>query len=118
MAPKSSNRNTYSNTYNDGFKLGLERLSNQMQQPYFININIKTLSSLVGILREYVKLYMNLLTAKRYYALNDRITNFLSQGEIDMSATTAELGSAPASNTVVMQILSTCLTVAQRLRCS
>ena len=61
---------------------------------------IHTLSSLVGVSSEDVKLYMNLLTAKRYYALNDRTIHFLSQGEIDMSATTAELGSAPASNTV------------------
>ena len=42
---------------------------------------------------------MKLLTANRYYALNDRTINVLSQGEVDMSATTAEFGAAPASNT-------------------
>ena len=32
--------------------------------------------------------------------MNDRTVHFLYQGEVDMSATTAEFGSAPASNTV------------------
>ena len=43
---------------------------------------------------------MKLLTANRYYALNDRTIHLLSQGEVDMSATSAEFGAAPASNTV------------------
>ena len=40
------------------------------------------------------------MTANRYHALNDRTINFLSQGEVDMSTTTAEFGSTPASGTV------------------
>ena len=32
---------------------------------------------------------MKLLTANRYYALNDRTIHLLSQGEVDMSATTS-----------------------------
>ena len=51
-------------------------------------LNIKTLSTLIGILSEDVKRYMKLLTANRYYALNDRTINMLSKGEVDMSATT------------------------------
>ena len=43
---------------------------------------------------------MKLLTANRYYALNGRTIHCLSLGEVDMSATTAEFGSTPASNTV------------------
>ena len=55
---------------------------------------------MIGVLSEDVKLYMELLTANRYYALNDRTVHLLSQGEVDMSATSAEFGAAPASNTV------------------
>ena len=44
---------------------------------------------------------MKLLTANRYYALNDRTINFSSQGEVDMSATTSAVfsGNNHASNT-------------------
>ena len=42
---------------------------------------------------------MKLLTANRYYALNDHTIHLLSQGEVDMSATSAEFGAVPASNT-------------------
>ena len=55
-----------------------------------IRLNIKTLSALIGILSEDVKLYMELLAASRYHALNDRTVIFSSQGEVDMSTTTAE----------------------------
>ena len=70
MAPKSSN----GNTYEDDFKLGLERLTRNKQK---VNIdlsktNIKTLASQIDGLSEDVKLHMELLTANRYYALNDR----------------------------------------------
>ena len=41
-------------------------------------IIINTLSTLIGILSEGVKLYMELLTANRYYALNDRTIHLLS----------------------------------------
>ena len=46
---------------------------------------------------------MKLLTANRYYALNDRTINLLSQGEVDMSATTGVtfgFGSGAAANNV------------------
>ena len=90
MAPKSSN----SNTYKDGNKLDSERLKRHEIQKGKVNsikINIQTLSTLVGILSEDVKLYMELLTANRYYALNDRTIHLLSQGEVDMSATSPNL---------------------------
>ena len=47
------------------------------------------LASQTAILSEPVKFYMKLLTANRYYALNDRTNNMLSQGEVDMSAATS-----------------------------
>ena len=46
---------------------------------------------------------MELLTANRYYASDDRAIHVfpfcVPQGEIDMSATTAEFASTPASHT-------------------
>ena len=88
MAPKSSNDNS---AYKSKIKLDLEKLKNNQIQNVKVDltkINIKTLATLLGVLSEDVKLYMKLLTANRYYALNDRTINFLSQGEVDMSATT------------------------------
>ena len=61
-------------------------------------INITSLSTLIGILSEDVKLYMELLTANRYYALNDRTIHLLSQGGFDMSATSAEFGSGSGAS--------------------
>ena len=55
---------------------------------------------MIGIVSEYVKLYMKLLTANPYYALDDRTINMLSQGGVDMSATSSEFGAVPASKTV------------------
>ena len=49
---------------------------------------------------------MKLLTANPYYALDDRTINMLSQGGVDMSATSSEfgvlnlVGAVPASKTV------------------
>ena len=64
-------------------------------------ISINTLASQIGLLSEEVKLYMKLLTAHRYYALNDRTINMLSHGDVDMSAaTSSEYVAVPASNTV------------------
>ena len=42
------------------------------------------------MLSEDVKMYMYLQNAKIYYALNDRTTNLLMKGNVDMSATTGE----------------------------
>ena len=102
MAPKSSNDNS---AYQSKIKLDLEKLKNNQIQNVKVDltkINIKTLATLLGVLSEDVKLYMKLLTANRYYALNDRTINFLSQGEVDMSATTSAVfsGNNHASNTV------------------
>ena len=88
MAPKSSNDNS---AYKSKIKLDLEKLKNNQIQNVKVDltkIDIQTLATLLGVLSEDVKLYMKLLTANRYYALNDRTINFLSQGEVDMSATT------------------------------
>ena len=87
MAPKPSN----SNTYKDGAKLDVERLKKHGIQTIKVDlstININTLSTLIGILSKGVKLYMELLTANRYHALNHRTIHLLSQGEVEMSATT------------------------------
>ena len=44
---------------------------------------------------------MKLLTAHRYYALNDLTINMLSQGEVDMSAaTSSDFVPVPASKSV------------------
>ena len=46
---------------------------------------------------------MKLVTANRYYALNNRTIHLLSQGEVDMSATTGVtfgFGSGAAANNV------------------
>ena len=42
-----------------------------------------------GHLSDDVKLFIKILTTKKYYALNDRTTNLLMKGDIDMSATTS-----------------------------
>ena len=43
---------------------------------------------------------MTLLTANRYYALNDRTINMLLHGEVDMSAaTSSNFVAVPTSNT-------------------
>ena len=73
MAPKSST----GNTYKDGVKLDLDLLKKSQTQTHILtNSNIKTLSTLIGILSGYVKLYMELLKANRYHALNDRTILF------------------------------------------
>ena len=48
-------------------------------------INIKTLATDLGQLSDDVKLFMKVLTADRYYALNDTTINLLLTGDIDMS---------------------------------
>ena len=90
MPPKSSNGNS---AYESKVKLDLEKLKNNQVQNVKVDlskVSIRTLASQVGVLSEDVKLYMKLLTSKRYYALNDRTINLLMEGDIDMSATTSE----------------------------
>ena len=62
---------------------------------------------MIGALSEDVKLYMKLLTANRYYALNDRAINLLSQGEVDMSATTdfTENAAAQGSDSDLVEVV-------------
>ena len=55
-------------------------------------VNIRTLTSNIGVLSEDVKLYMKLATSKIYYALNDRTISLLKEGDVDMGATTSETG--------------------------
>ena len=77
----------------NNMKLCLEKLKNNQKHNVKIdltNINIISLATQIGVLSEYVKLYMKLLTSKRYYALNDRTINLLLKGDIDMNATTSE----------------------------
>ena len=42
------------------------------------------------MLSEDVKLYVKLLTSKRYYGLNDRTITFLMKGDIDMGVVVGE----------------------------
>ena len=90
MAPKSSNDNS---SYKSKIKLDLEKLKNNQIQNVKVDltkINIKTLATLLGVLSEDVKLYMKLLTSKRYYDLNDRTINVLMKGDIYMSVVVGE----------------------------
>ena len=88
MSDKASNKNTYRLSVNQH----LDKLNNKSIEIFRIdltNINIKTLATCLGQLSEDVKLFMKLLTAPKYYALNDRTINLLMKGDIDMSATTS-----------------------------
>ena len=88
MPPKSSNDNP---VYKSKIKLDLEQLKNNQIQNVKVDLsktNIRTLASQVGVLSEYVKLHMKVLTSKIYYALNDRTMDLLMKGDIDMGATT------------------------------
>ena len=92
MPPKSSNDNS---AYKSNIKLDSEKLKDGQAQTVKVDltkVNIITLTSQIGVLSEDVKLYMKLLTSKRYYALNDRTINLLKKGDVDMSATTSETG--------------------------
>ena len=88
MSNKASNTNTYRLTV----KEQLDKLKNKSIQNVRIDltkINIKTLATYLRYLSDDVKLFMKLLTANKYYALNDRTINLLMKGDIDMSATTS-----------------------------
>ena len=83
----------YNSDYENKLMLDLEKLKNRQMNKvrvYLTKLNIRTLASRIGVLSENVKLYMKLLTSKRYYALTDRTINLLLKGDIDMSTTTSE----------------------------
>ena len=85
----------YDSDYENKIMLELEKLKNGQIQHVKVDltkINIRALASRISVLSEDVKLYMKLLTSKRYYALNDRTINLLMKGDVDMSATTGEEG--------------------------
>ena len=90
MPPKTLNDNS---NYLNQIKLNLDKLKNN-QIPHvkvdLTKINIKTLTSQIGVLSQDVKLYMKLLTSNRYYPLNDRTINLLMKGDIDMSVVVGE----------------------------
>ena len=90
MPPKSSNDNS---AYKSNTKLDLDKLNNGQFQYIKVDltkVNIVTLATHIGVLSEYVHLYMHLLNSKRYHALNDITVNLLMKGDIDMSTTTSE----------------------------
>ena len=90
MPPKSSSEKS---SYKKAIKLELEKLKNgeiQGTKADLAKIKIKTSAKKIGLLSEYVKMYMCLFNSKRYYALNDRTMNLLMKGDIDMSATNPE----------------------------
>ena len=92
MPPKYPN---YNSAYKSKIKLDLEKLKNGQFQHVKVDltkVKIRTVTSQIGVLSEDVKLYMKLVTSKRYYALNDRTINLLKKGDVDMSATTSETG--------------------------
>ena len=72
MPPKSSNCNL---AYKSKIRLDLEKLKNDQIQHVRIDltkVDIRTLAKQIGVLSEDVKMYMELLTSRRYDALNDR----------------------------------------------
>ena len=88
MPPEASNDN-----YKSKINLDSQKLKNGQTQNVKVDltkVNIKTLASQIDVLSEDVKLYMKLLTSKRYYVLNDRTLNLLRKGDVDMIATTTE----------------------------
>ena len=87
MPPKSSNDNS---AYKSKIKLDLEKLKNGQIQHVKVDlpkVTIRTLAKQIGVLSEDVKMYMNVLTSKRYYDVNDRTINLLLKGNIDLSGT-------------------------------
>ena len=90
MPPKSPSSKS---PYKSKLKLDLEKLKNGEAQATKVDltkIKIKALANKIGVLSEYVKMYMYLFNSKRYYALNDRTTNLVMKGDTDMSAATSE----------------------------
>ena len=90
MLPKSSNGNS---AYKGKLKLYLEKLKSDQIQHVKVDltkVNIITLAKQIGVLSGDVKVYMELLTPKRYYALNDRTINLFLEVDTDMSTTTPE----------------------------
>ena len=92
---QSSNQNTNKSKKNTSYRLTvkeqLEKLKSNSIQHVKVDltkINIRTLATYIGQLSDDVKLFMKLLKADRYYALNDRTINLLMKGDIDMSVTT------------------------------
>ena len=74
--------------YKNNIKLDLDKLKNNQIQHVKVDLtkmNITTFATQLGVLSEYVKLYMKLLTSKIYYDLNGRTINLLMKYEIDMS---------------------------------
>ena len=49
---------------------------------------MKSLATEIGILSQYVKLFMILFKSNRHYALNDRTIDLLMKGKIDENAVT------------------------------
>ena len=90
MPPKSPNDNS---AYKSKIKLDSGKLKNGQIQYVKVDltkVNIIPLATQIDVLSEDVKLYMEPLTSKIQYALNDRTINLLMKGDIDMSATTSE----------------------------
>ena len=90
MPPKSSSDNL---AYKKKIKLDLDKLKNGDLQKVKVDLHkfhVKQIAKRIGAIREDVKMYMYLPTAKIYYALNDRTINVLMKGKIDMSATNGD----------------------------
>ena len=90
MPPNFPNGN-----YKSKIKLDLNKLKNGQTQNVKVDltkVNVKTLASQIGVLSEDVKLYMEPVILKMYFASNDRTTNLLKKDDVDMGATTSETG--------------------------
>jgi hypothetical protein len=92
MPPKSSSDNL---DYKKKIKLELDKLKNGDIQKVKVDLHkfhVKQIAKRIGAIRESVKMYMFLPTAKRFYALNDRTINLLMKGKLDMSVGTVDGG--------------------------
>ena len=99
-----------SKTYHVSVKADLDKLKNNSIQNVKIDltkITIKKLATYIGQTSDDVKIFMKLLTAKRYYALNDRTINLLMKGQIDMSVVVGEeLEPISVSDAEIEELLS------------
>ena len=85
MPPKYPN---YNSAYKSKIKLDLEKLKNGQFRHAKVDltkVNIRTLAKQIGALSEDVKMYMKLLTSKRYHVLNDRTIICLLKGDVDLT---------------------------------
>ena len=85
---QNTNQTSFNNAYRVSIKEQLQKLKTNSIQHAKVDltkINNNTLTKYLGTLNDDLNMFMKLLTANRYYPLNDRSINLLMNGDIDMS---------------------------------